>query len=217
MQYAFKHQLKPIAMAEFWWGNSPQSQIRKHAHYYPSCQGKCKPILGHMLKGIKVDDNPMLVNTAIGKKLNIVYEEEDFLVIHKPSEMLSVPGINIEDSVYSRMKEKFPSATGPLIVHRLDMATSGLMLIAKNKETHKYLQRQFIKRSIKKSYVALLDGEITKSEGEIKLPLRVDYENRPYQMVCYEHGKPSITNYKVVEIKNGKSQTKNKKKEKCLW
>ena len=179
LQYAFKHQLKPIAMAEFWWGNSPQSQIRKHAHYYPSCQGKCKPILGHMLKGIKVDDNPMLVNTAIGKKLNIVYEEEDFLVIHKPSEMLSVPGINIEDSVYSRMREKYPNATGPLVVHRLDMATSGLMLIAKNKETHKYLQRQFIKRSIKKRYMALLDGVLNGDKGIIDLPFVLTLKTDP--------------------------------------
>ena len=199
LQYAFKYHLKPIALAEFWWGKSPQSEIRKHAHYYPSCQGKCKPILGHMLKGMKLDDNPMLVNTAVDKKLNIVYEEEDFLVIHKPSEMLSVPGINIEDSVYSRMKEKYPSATGPLVVHRLDMATSGLMLIAKNKETHKYLQRQFIKRSIKKSYVALLDGVIEEDKGVIDLPLRVDLDDRPRQVVCYKYGKSSRTLWEVVE------------------
>ena len=199
LQYAFKYHLKPVALAEFWWGKSPQSEIRKHAHYYPSCQGKCKPILGHMLKGMKVDDNPMLVNTAIDKKLSIVYEEEDFLVINKPSEMLSVPGINIEDSVYSRMKEKYPRATGPLVVHRLDMATSGLMLIAKNKETHKYLQRQFIKRSIKKSYVALLDGIIEEDKGVIDLPLRVDLDDRPRQVVCYKYGKSCRTLWEVVE------------------
>ena len=132
------------------------------------------------------DDNPLLVNPAIAKKLNIVYEEEDFLVINKPAEMLSVPGINIEDSVYSSMKEKYPKATGPLVVHRLDMATSGLMLIAKNKETHKFLQRQFIKRTIKKSYVALLDGLIEEDKGVIDLPLRVDLDDRPRQIVCYK-------------------------------
>ena len=199
LQYAFNYQLKPIALAEFWWGKSPQSEIRKHAHYYPSCQGKCKPILGHMLKGIKVDDNPMLVNTAVGKKLKIVYEEEDFLVILKPSEMLSVPGINIEDSVYSRMKEKYPNATGPLIVHRLDMATTGLMLIAKNKETHKYLQRQFIKRSIKKRYMALLDGVLNGDKGIIDLPLRVDLEDRPRQLVCYKYGKSARTKWEKID------------------
>lgn len=199
LQYSFQHQLKPIALAEFWWGRSPQSEIRKHAHYYPSCQGKCKPILGHMLKGIEVDDNPMLVNPAIGKNISIVYEEKDFLVIHKPAEMLSVPGINIKDSVYSRMKDKYPKATGPLVVHRLDMATSGLMLIAKNKETHKHLQRQFIKRSIKKRYVALLDGIIEENKGVIDLPLRVDLNDRPRQIVCYKHGKSGRTLWEVVE------------------
>lgn len=199
LQYAFKHELKPIAMAEFWWGSSPQSEIRKHAYYYPSCQGKCKPILGHMLQGMEVDENPMLVNPAIGKKLSIVYEEYDFLVIHKPAEMLSVPGINIKDSVYSRMKEKYPKATGPLVVHRLDMATSGLMLIAKNKETHKHLQKQFIKRTIKKRYVALLDGIIEKDNGVVDLPLRVDLDDRPRQVVCYEHGKSGRTLWEVVE------------------
>ena len=95
-------------MAEFWWGASPQSEIRKHAYYYPSCQGKCKPILGHMLKGIKMDDNPMLINPAVEKKLSVVYEEDEFLIIHKPAEMLSVPGKKIIDSVYSRMKENTP-------------------------------------------------------------------------------------------------------------
>ena len=158
LQYAFEHKLKTNCFSRVLVGHPPHSQIRKHAHYYPSCQGKCKPILGHMLEGMKVEENPMLINPAIGKKLNIIYEELDFLVINKPAGMLSVPGINIKDSVYSRMKEKYPKATGPLVVHRLDMDTSGLMIIAKNKKTHKFLQKQFIKRTIKKRYVALLDG-----------------------------------------------------------
>ena len=199
LQYAFEHKLKPIALAEFWWGNPPHSEIRKHAHYYPSCQGKCKPILGHMLEGMKVEENPMLINPAIGKKLNIIYEELDFLVINKPAGMLSVPGINIKDSVYSRMKEKYPKATGPLVVHRLDMDTSGLMIIAKNKKTHKFLQKQFIKRTIKKRYVALLDGLIKDDKGIIDLPLRVDLDDRPRQIVCYEYGKAARTIWEVIE------------------
>ena len=199
LQYAFEHKLKPIALAEFWWGNPPHSEIRKHAHYYPSCQGKCKPILGHMLEGMKVEENPMLINPAIGKKLNIIYEELDFLVINKPAGMLSVPGINIKDSVYSRMKEKYPKATGPLVVHRLDMVTSGLMIIAKNKKTHKFLQKQFIKRTIKKRYVALLDGLIKDDKGIIDLPLRVDLDDRPRQIVCYEYGKAARTIWEVIE------------------
>jgi tRNA pseudouridine32 synthase / 23S rRNA pseudouridine746 synthase len=206
LQYAFEHNLKPIVMAEFWWGKSPQSEIRQHGHYYPSCQGKCKPILGHMLKGMEVDDNPMLINPGIGKELTVIHEEESFLVLHKPAGMLSVPGINIKDSVYSRMLERYPKATGPLVVHRLDMATSGLMLIAKTKDTHKALQRQFIKRSIKKRYVALLDGIIEEDEGVIDLPLRVDLDDRPRQVVCYEHGKSGRTLWKVIERKEGQTR-----------
>lgn len=199
LQHAFQNGLKPLAMAEFWWGTSPQSEIRKQGLFYPSCQGKCKPILGHMLKGMVIDDNPMLVNPAIGKEIEIVHEEDSFLVINKPAEMLSVPGINISDSVYTRMKEKYPAATGPLVVHRLDMATSGLLLIAKTKETHKALQRQFIKRTIKKRYVALLEGVIEEDEGTIDLPLRVDLDDRPRQVVCYEHGKAGRTHWEVIE------------------
>ena len=186
-------------MAEFWWGKSPQSEIRKQGYFYPSCQGKCKPILGHMLQGMDIDENPMLVNPAVGKEVKIVYEEGSFLVVHKPAEMLSVPGINIQDSVYTRMKDRYSAATGALIVHRLDMATSGLLLIAKTKETHKALQRQFIKRTIKKRYVALLEGVIEEDEGTIDLPLRVDLDDRPRQVVCYEHGKAGRTLWKVLE------------------
>lgn len=198
LHYAYQHQLKPICMAEFWWGQSPKSEIRKHGHFYPACRGKCEPILGHMLEGLLVDENPMLVNTAEGVTLETVYEDDYLAIVNKPSEFLSVPGITVQDSVYERMRLKYPNATGPLIVHRLDMSTSGLMLIAKNKEVHKSLQSQFIKRTVKKRYVALLDGLVTTEEGEIDLPLRVDLEDRPRQLVCYEHGKPAKTQWKVI-------------------
>jgi len=206
LQYAFENQLKPLAMAEFWWGESPKSAIRKHGQYYPACQGKCQPILGHMLQGMEVDENPLLNNPAEGKSIDIIYEDDELLVINKPAEFLSVPGKTIQDSVYQRMKIQFPKATGPLIVHRLDMSTSGLMLIAKTKDTHKNLQKQFIKRSIKKRYVALLDGLVKEDEGVIDLPLRLDIDDRPRQLVCYEHGKSARTKWKVVERKN--NQTK---------
>ncbi len=206
LQYAFKHQMKPIAMAEFWWGQAPKSEVRKHSHFYPACRGKCEPILSHMLEGIKMDENPMLANPAIGKEIEIVYEDEQIAVINKPAEFLSVPGKNIQDSVALRMKTKFPNATGPLIVHRLDMSTSGLMLIAKSLEVHKFLQRQFIKRTVKKRYVALLDGNLNKDEGIIELPLRVDLNDRPRQLVCYEHGKRAQTKWKVIEQSNGKTR-----------
>nr|WP_294935382.1 RluA family pseudouridine synthase [uncultured Flavobacterium sp.] len=199
LQYAYSHNLQPIAMAEFWWGQSPKSEIRKHGHFYPACRGKCEPILGHMLEGLNVDENPLLINPALGVELETIYEDDYLAIINKPAEFLSVPGINIMDSVYERMKLKYPSATGPLIVHRLDMATSGLMLIAKDKETHKLLQSQFIKRTVKKRYVALLNGIVTDAEGEINLPLRIDLDDRPRQLVCYEYGKTAKTKWKVIE------------------
>jgi tRNA pseudouridine32 synthase / 23S rRNA pseudouridine746 synthase len=202
-QYAFRHGYGPVCMAEFWWGPSPLSEVRKHGLFYPSCKSKCEPILGHMLKGLEVEDNPLLHNPAIGKNLVIVYEDDALVIVNKPAEFLSVPGVNISDSVYTRIKELYPKATGPLIVHRLDMSTSGLLLIAKNKQVHKFLQRQFIKRTIKKRYTALLDGVIDQKEGLIELPLRLDVDNRPTQLVDFVHGKPAVTRYEVVAIKDG--------------
>lgn len=202
LQYAFKFKMKPLAMAEFWWGQSPKSEIRKHRNFYPACIGKCKPLLSHMLEGIEMDENPLLKNPAEGKEIEIIFEDEHILVINKPAEFLSVPGRYIKDSVAQRMKEKFPNATGPLIVHRLDMSTSGIMLIAKSLEVHKFLQSQFIKRTIKKRYVALLEGIVNEKEGIVDLPLRTDWNERPKQLVCYESGKSAQTKWKVIERKN---------------
>ncbi|RAR48641.1 RluA family pseudouridine synthase [Flavobacterium lacus] len=199
LQYAFTHQLKPIALAEFWWGQSPKSEIRKHGHFYPACTGKCKPILAHMLHGMALDDNPLLQNPAENKELTFLYDDEYLSVVHKPAEFLSVPGKSIQDSVYSRYKEKFPEATGPLIVHRLDMSTSGILVMAKSTEIYLNLQAQFMKRTVQKRYVALLSGKIEQDSGEINLPLRVDLDNRPNQLVCYQHGKPAKTQWKVIE------------------
>lgn len=199
LQYAFAHQLQPIAMAEFWWGQSPKSEIRKHGHFYPACTGKCKPILAHMLEGIAMDENPLIQNPAEGKELTFLYDDKYLSVVHKPAEFLSVPGKSIQDSVYSRYKEKFPEATGPLIVHRLDMSTSGILVLAKTTEIYLNLQAQFMKRTVQKRYVALLSGIIEQDSGEINLPLRVDLDNRPNQLVCYEHGKPAKTKWEVIE------------------
>jgi len=206
LQYAFKHNLTPIAMAEFWWGDSPKSEIKKHGNYYPACRGKCEPILGHMLQGINMDENPMLINLGATTTIKTVFEDEHLVIINKPAELLSVPGKSITDSVATRMKAKYPEATGPLVVHRLDMSTSGLMLIAKNNNVHKHLQNQFIKRTIKKQYVALLDGVITANAGTIDLPLRVDLNDRPRQLVCYEHGKAARTNWQVIDRKENKTR-----------
>ena len=205
LQYAYLNQLEPIALAEFWWGESPKSEIRKHGNFYPSCRGKCEPILGHMLKGLEVDDNPMLIDPSDGKELTILFEDEDLVVVNKPEEFLSVPGKTIKDCVYQRMFDRYPNATGPLIVHRLDMATSGILLIAKTKEANKVLQKQFIDKTIRKRYVALLDGNIPEDEGIINLPLRVDLDDRPRQLVCYEHGKEARTKWKVKERRNNQT------------
>jgi tRNA pseudouridine32 synthase/23S rRNA pseudouridine746 synthase len=206
LQHAFLNDLTPICMAEFWWGVSPNSAIRKHKNFYPACQGRCKPILAHMLEGIKMDDNLLLKNLSENKELEIVYEDDVLLVVNKPSEFLSVPGKNISDSVYTRIKKKYPKATGPLIVHRIDMSTSGIILLTKTKEANKILQNQFIKRTIKKRYVALLNGDLTKDKGTIKLPLRLDLDDRPRQLVDFEYGKNAETNWEIIKKENGKTK-----------
>lgn len=198
LQYAFSNHLKPLALAEFWWGKSPSAEVRKSGFFYPACRGKCEPILGHMLSKTETDPNPMLENPGIGKVIKVVFEDDDLAIIVKPAEFLSVPGKNISDSVYIRVREKFPSACGPLIVHRLDMSTSGLMVIAKTPQAYKFIQEQFIKRRVEKTYVAILEGLIEKSQGMIDLPLRVDLNDRPRQLVCYDYGKPAQTKYVVI-------------------
>ncbi|MCZ8091178.1 pseudouridine synthase [Flavobacterium sp.] len=202
LHYAFQHNLKPIAMAEFWWGKSPKSEVRKHKQFYPACMGKCEPILKHMLNGIETDKNPFEINPADGKELEIVFEDEHIIAVNKPAEFLSVPGKKITDSVQTRIQSKYPNT---MIVHRLDMSTSGIILIGKNFESYKNLQAQFIKRKVKKRYVAMLDGIVTANEGKIELPLRVDLDNRPNQIVCFEHGKPAKTEWKTIEIRNNQT------------
>ena len=205
LQYAYLNHLKPIAMAEFWWGNSPKAEIRHHGYYYPACKGKCEPILAHMLQGLEVDENPLQKETHHETPLETVYEDDYLLVVNKPAGMLSVPGKGEADSVYNRIKTRYPQATGPLVVHRLDMATSGLLLIAKTKETHQNLQAQFKSRCIKKRYIALLDGRTNSEEGIIELPLRLDPLNRPRQVADREHGKPAITRYRVLKYTENKT------------
>ena len=205
-QYAYQNDLQPIAMAEFYWGISPTAEVRKHGQFYPSCRSRCEPILGFMMQGLDVEPNPMESAGVFKGELEIIYEDDYLLLVNKPPEFLSVPGKTIKDSVLTRMQTYLPDATGPLLVHRLDMSTSGLLLVAKNERTHKNLQKQFISRTIKKRYVALLDGVLDLNEGIIDLPLRVDLNNRPRQLVCDLHGKKAITNYKPVKIENQKTR-----------
>lgn len=205
LQQAYLHGWKPIAMAEFWWGDSPKTEIRHHGHYYPACKGKCEPILQHMLQGLQVEENPMLKRMQVpSKNLEIVYEDPWLSVINKPAGMLSVPGKEDAVSIYSLMREQYPEADSPLTVHRLDMATSGLMLIAKTKRVHQNLQAQFKNRLVRKRYVALLEGIVPKDKGTVDLPLCLNPLDRPRQMVHTEHGKPAITDYQVLERLDGK-------------
>jgi len=206
LQYAFANNLTPITMAEFWWGSAPNAAVRHHKNYYPACQGRCKPILTHMLAHTEMDANLLLENLSEKQDLEIIYEDDALIVVHKPTEFLSVPGKDIKDSVYSRIKERYPSATGPLIVHRLDMSTSGVLLLTKTKEANKALQSQFINRTIKKRYMALLDGNLSKNSGKITLPLRVDLNDRPKQLVDFTYGKPAETDWKIINKENGKTR-----------
>ncbi len=198
LQFAFANGYHPLAMAEFWWGAAPSSEIRQHKQFYPACAGKCKPILAHMLEGMPIDDNPFLLPTEGDCSLDIIYEDDCFLVVNKPAGLRSVPGVDIFDSVYSRLKSAMGD-TEPLMVHRLDMGTSGLLVVAKTPEIHKHIQKQFLDRTVKKRYTALLSKVIDKAEGEIRLPLIADPFNRPRQLVDFENGKTSITRWKVIE------------------
>lgn len=198
LQYAYLNQLQPIALAEFWHGKSPSSEIRSHGRYYASCRSKCLPILTHMMKGLKVEENSMLIRISNNKILEIIYEDDCLIIVNKPHDFLSVPGGEIKESVYSRVKEMYPLSSGPLIVHRLDMSTSGLMIIALTKNAHYHIQKQFELKTIQKKYKAILDGIIPENEGEISLPLRVDLDDRPRQLVDFIHGKLAKTKWEVV-------------------
>lgn len=205
LQFAYLHRLRPLAMGEFWWGNSPKEEIRRHGLFYPSCKGKCGPILGHMLAGLEVEGNPLQEDAHRSTPLDIVYEDGWIVVVCKPAGMLSVPGKDGLDNVLDRLRARYPDATGPLIVHRLDMDTSGLILAAKDKEMHQRLQAQFETRSIRKRYTAILEGIVETDEGRIGLPLCPDPADRPRQRVSAEHGKPAVTLYRVRKRENGRT------------
>jgi tRNA pseudouridine32 synthase/23S rRNA pseudouridine746 synthase len=199
LQYAYSNNLKPIAMSEFWWGAPHKSELKRHKNFYPACTSRCKPILTHMLEGLDVQENELLINYAKDSVIQTIYEDDYILVINKPHGLLSVPGKDIQDSVAQRMKELYPKASGPLVVHRLDQETSGIMLIAKDEDIYKSLQKQFIDRSIKKKYLAILSQKLKETSGVIDLPLKGDINNRPYQLVCENEGKKAKTHFRVIE------------------
>lgn len=206
LQYAYKHGMKPLQMAMFWWGESPKEEIRHHLQFYPACNGKCKPILHWMLPSDIFEASTSSID--IYNKVEILFEDQELAVIYKPEGLLSVPGKNCsQPSVYALMRKKYPEATGPLIVHRLDMATSGLMIIAKTEFAYHRLQAQFANHQVQKKYIAIIgcktkeacDKLQSASHPIISLPLMPDYLDRPRQIVHHEQGKEAITAYEILE------------------
>lgn len=198
LNYAYNNGLRPLCMAEFWWGASPVGEVRHHGHFYPACRSKCKPILDFMLQGLDVEEN-VLGQALDDTALDVVYDDQWLIVLNKPSGMLTVPGKLLEDSLLTRFQAAHPEAVGPIVVHRLDQETSGLVIFAKDKDTHKALQQQFEDHTIQKRYIALLDGIIPEDEGVIDLPLMPDIDDRPRQRVDDDLGKPAVTRYRVLE------------------
>ena len=202
LQYAYLNGLKPVCMAEFWWGPSPKTEIRQHGQFYPACRGKCKPVLTWMLQGLDVDPNPEEQNGQPQLDIDIVYEDDWLIVVNKPSGLLSVPGRVGPYSVATILHQRYPDS---LLAHRLDMGTSGLMIAAKNRSIYADLQRQFTDHTIRKTYVALLDTSQHPSpnayhqKGRIELPLLSDPINRPRQVVDYERGKEAVTDYEMLD------------------
>ena len=195
LQYAYKEHYKPICMAEFWWGPSPQSEIRHHGEFYPACRGKCKPVLTWMLQGLDVDPDPEM-SGFLHEGVEIIYEDDAIAAVYKPAGMLSVPGKKDDYSVGTWAKERWD---GSMLPHRLDLLTSGIMLVAKTTEAYHHLQDQFAARTIKKKYLAVVEGFVEQEHGIIDLPLNSDPFNRPRQIVDFESGKRAITEYRVLE------------------
>ena len=249
LQYAYLHRLRPVCMAEFWWGESPASEIRHHLHYYPACRSKCLPILTHMLKGLDVAPNPLAQKRHTAEP-RVLYADEYIMVVDKPAGMLSVPGkaesvrSEFSDSANISVEEYFANLQLPTnsqlpteqftigeadnsklkiqnskflkAAHRLDMDTSGLLVLARTEQAYVELQRQFASRETVKRYEAVLSGVPTQNSKlktqnsstqpsgcleAISLPLIADINDRPRQRVDMEHGKPALTLYNIVEVR----------------
>ncbi len=194
--------LRPLALAEFWWGAPPRSGDRRAGSFYPACHGKCGPILAHMLLGLPADPPPVFGASPFPLSEPVaVYEDAQLVIVDKPSGLLSVPGrsARLQDSVMTRLRARYPESTGQLVVHRLDLDTSGLLLAAKDSTTFSALQRLFSLREIAKRYVAWLDGDVEGDAGMIELPLRLDVDDRPRQIHDPEFGKTAVTRWQVLE------------------
>ncbi len=202
LAYAYRMNLRPVALAEFWWGAPPKSGDRRAGSFYPACHGKCGPILSHMLGGLRADPPPVFGAARIdAAEPRVVYEDEWLLIVDKPCGLLSVPGrsAQLQDCVLTRLRTRYPAATGPLLVHRLDLDTSGLLLAAKDSATYAALQRLFAQREIAKRYVAWVEGGVRGDSGTIDLPLRLDIDDRPRHIHDPQFGKRAITSWQVLQ------------------
>ena len=220
LQYAYSHGFKPLQMAMFWWGESPKEEIRHHLQFYPACNGKCKPILHWMLPdkvfatsttAMSPNDNTSIKDVSTYNKVETLFEDQELAVIYKPEGLLSVPGKDsLQPSIYALMRKRYPTAASPLIVHRLDMATSGLMVIAKTEFAYHRLQKEFLHHRVQKKYIAIIGckdkeacdrlAKVSKrGRAFLSLPLMPDYLDRPRQIVHHEQGKEAITEYEILE------------------
>jgi tRNA pseudouridine32 synthase/23S rRNA pseudouridine746 synthase len=208
LAHAYRLGARPIALAEFWWGATSATGDRREGVYYAACRGKCLPILTHMLDGLPVEPPPLFGIAAIDPaEPRAVFEDEHLLVVEKPTGLLTVPGrsASLSDCVVSRLRRRYPHATGPLAVHRLDLDTSGLLLVAKHADAAKALQRMFSLREIEKHYVAWVNGNVVADHGHITLPLRVDVDDRPRHIHDPVFGKPAHTEWHVLARQNGRT------------
>ena len=195
LQYAYQHNLQPLELAEFWYGASPKSVLRVHGQFYPSCIEKCSPILRYMTEGMDAGqalaaDSPLPIN-----ELNILYEDEYIVAVDKPAGALSVPGKVSGNDIETKLHERYPDVKGPMLVHRLDQATSGILLAAKSAQIHKILQQDFETRAIHKEYLAVLSDREKSRCGIIDLPICSNPDDRPRQIVDFLFGKKAVTGY----------------------
>jgi tRNA pseudouridine32 synthase/23S rRNA pseudouridine746 synthase len=188
LHYAAKHRLKPLAMAEFWWGSYSDDKVQ--GQFYEACAERCQPLMGFLLSGMRQEV----------WRQSIIYEDEWLIAVNKPAGLLSVPGRyqQTQDSVLNRWRHLFPDGMALMAVHRLDQDTSGILLIARDRQTYKQLSQQFQQRQVHKVYEAILAGSITNDQGLIELPLWGNPDNRPYQQVNWQHGKPSLTSFRII-------------------
>jgi len=206
---AYRRRLQPLAIAEFWWGPPPETGGRRSGGFYPACRGKCGPILEHMLAGLDAEPPPTFASGDVSDDSpRTLYEDSWIAIVSKPAGLLSVPGrgARLRDSVQSRLRIRYPDAGGPLLAHRLDLDTSGLLVIGKDESVYKELQRMFWLRQLEKRYIAWLDGELGPERGTVSLALRGDMDDRPRQIHDPVHGKSAETHWRVLERRGGRTR-----------